>query len=116
MSYYPEPDSYSRNQIKVELDLSNYATKSDLKETTGVDIAKFAEKADLTSLKSDVDELDINKVKTVPTDLSQLSDVVKNEVLKKTVYDELVKKIDAIHAIDTSDLVFKNDYDKIMNF
>ena len=79
--------------VKVELDFSNYATKADLKNATVVDTLKFAEKVDLGNLKSEVDKLDINELKTTPVDLRKLSDIVKNEVAKKTVYDELVKKI-----------------------
>ena len=62
-------------------DLSNYATKSDSKNTTSVDILKFAKKADLTCLKLDVDDSDIDKSKTVPNNLSQLSNVVENDVV-----------------------------------
>ena len=72
MIYYPEADSHSRNKIKVEIDLSNYATKSDLKKVAGVDTSDFANKADLTRLKSNFHKLDINKSKTVPNDLSKL--------------------------------------------
>ena len=94
--------------MKVELDLSNYATKLDFKTKTGVDTSKFAKKVDLTNLKSDVDELDIDRLKNVPTDLSHLKskvdklDVdklvsvpvnlsklrveVKNDVVKKDMY------------------------------
>ena len=78
--------------VKVELDLSNYATKAVLKNATGVDTFEFAKKVDLASLKSEIDKLDIGKLETTSVDLSKLSDAVKNEVVKKTVYDELVKK------------------------
>ena len=78
--------------VKVELDLSNYAKKADLKNATGVDTFEFAKKVDLASLKSEIDKLDIGKLETTSVDLSKLSDAVKNEVVKKTVYDELVKK------------------------
>ena len=54
--YFPEPKS-SGGKVKVELDLSNYATKADLKNATGVDTSKFAKKVDLTSLKSNVEKL-----------------------------------------------------------
>ena len=56
--------------MKVELDLSNYATKADLKNTTGIDKSKFAKKVDLAKLQSDVDKLDIDKLKNVPTGLN----------------------------------------------
>ena len=67
--YFPKPNSLGTN-IKFELDLSNYATKVDLKNTTGVDTSSFAKKTDLAKLKSDVDKLDIDKVKNLPNSLS----------------------------------------------
>ena len=67
--YFPKPNSLGTN-IKFELDLSNYATKVDLKNTTGVDTSSFAKKTDLANLKSDVDKLDIDKVKNLPNSLS----------------------------------------------
>ena len=88
---------------KVELDLSNCATKADLKKHLALIHQIFVKKADLASLKWDVDELGINKLKTVPVDLSKLSSVVNN-VVKRTVYDKLVTKG---NAIDTNKLVFK---------
>ena len=72
--------------------MSNYATKSDLKSATHIDTSTFVEKADLASLKLDFDKLDIDKLETTPIDLSKLSNVLTNNVVKKTVYDELVKK------------------------
>ena len=51
MSYFPEPYTYSKNKIKVELDLANYATKSDLRIGTGVNTPKFAKKTNLAGLK-----------------------------------------------------------------
>ena len=79
--------------MKVELDLSNYATKADLKNAAGVDTLKFAKKVDLASLKSEIDKFDIGKLETTSVDLSKLSDAVKNEVVRNTLYDELVKKL-----------------------
>ena len=73
--YFPEPKSFGR-RMKVELDLSNYATKADLKNATGVDTSKFAKKVDLASLKSNVDKLDIDKLKNVPSGLSSLKSKV----------------------------------------
>ena len=64
-----EPKSLG-GRMKFELDLSNYATKLDLKMVTGVDISKCTKKVDLASLKSNVDILDIDKLKNVPTNLS----------------------------------------------
>ena len=63
--------------------MSDYATKSYLKNATGVDTSEFTRKVDLANLKSDIDDLDIDKLKTVPADLSKLSNVVKNDVFKK---------------------------------
>ena len=102
--YFPET-IYSRERVKVELDLSNYARKRDLKNATTVDTLKFGRNADLASLKSEVDKLDIDKLEKVPTGLnslkskvdkldvdklvhcpvylSKLSDVVKTMLLKK---------------------------------
>ena len=93
MRYFP-PYSPSKNKIEVELDLSNYATKSELKNVTGVDTSQFAKKDDLANLKSEADKLDIDelseldadKFKPVLTDLRKLSDVVKNYVVKKKDY------------------------------
>ena len=75
--YFPKLfRSFGRN-INVKVDLSNYATKTDLKNLTHVDTSSFALKANLTSLKTEVDKLDIEKLVPVPVDLSKLSDVVK---------------------------------------
>ena len=99
--------------IKVKLDLSNYATKSDIKNISHVDTSSFALKTNLASSKTEVDELDINKEEPVSTDLRKLSNVVKNHVVKKTVYDKLVVKVNAIplNNIDTSEFVLKSKYD-----
>ena len=96
--------------MKVEIDLSNCATKAYLKKTTttGADTSKIAKKIDLASLKSEIDKLDIGKLETSPVDLKILSDVVDKEVFKKDVYDELVKKVNAIQTTGTSNLVKKN--------
>ena len=83
MSYYP-PYISSSNNIKVELDLSNYAMKDDVKNITHVDVSSYATKTNLAALKIEVDKIDIDKLKTVPDDLAKLSNVVKNEILKKT--------------------------------
>ena len=112
--YFPEPISL-RGRVKVELDLSNYATKADLKNSANVDTSKFAKKVDLAKLISNGDKLDIAKLKIVPTNLSnlkykidklrvdelvlvfvnlrKLSDVVKNDAFKKDVYNAKVKNI-----------------------
>ena len=92
--------------------MSNYAPESDLKSPTGTNISKFAKKADLVSLKSDVDELDTDKLKTVPLHLSKLSNVVENDVVGKTVYDKLVSKV--MHLI-LKDLFWKLDITLVYN-
>ena len=69
--YFPELKS-TGGSVKFELDLSNYATKADLKNATSVDISKFAKKVDLASLKFNVGKLDIDKLKNVPTNLNNL--------------------------------------------
>ena len=73
--YFPEPKS-SGERVKVELDLSNYATKADLQNSTGVDVSKFAKKVDLASLKSNVDKSYIDKLKNVPSGLNSLKSKV----------------------------------------
>ena len=83
MSCFPEPFQHAINKIKIELDLDNYATKSDLKSATCFVTSKFAYNADLVSLKSDVDDFDA--LKTVLVDLNKLSNAVKNDVVKITV-------------------------------
>ena len=81
--YFPEP-KFSGGRVKVELDLSNYATKAGLKNATGVDTS-FAKRVDLTSLKSNVDELDIDKIKNVPTNLNNLKSKVDKLDIDKLV-------------------------------
>ena len=105
--YFPKPFRSFGGNINVKVDLSNYATKTDLKNVTHVDTSSFALKTNLASLKTEVDKLDIDKLAPVPVDLSKLSDVVKNDVVKKTVYDKLVAKV---NNIDTSDFVLKTKY------
>ena len=106
--YFPSYRSPEGN-IKVELDLSNYATKTDLKNVTHVDVSSFASKTNLASLKTEVDKIDADKLKTVPVDLDKLSNVVKNDVVKKTEYDKLVVKV---NGIDTTNVVKKTKYEK----
>ena len=106
--YYPKPYKPFGRNIKVKLDISNYATKSDIKNISHVDTSSFALKTNLANLKTEVDKLDIDKLVPVPVDLSKLSDVVKNDVVKKDVYDKLVTKVD---NIDTSGFALKTKYD-----
>ena len=93
--------------INVKVDLSNYVTKTDLKNVTHIDTLSFALKTNLASLKTNVDKLDIDKLAPVPVDFSKLSDVVKNDVAKKVVYDKLAAKV---NNIDTSTFVLKTKY------
>ena len=97
--YFPKSFRSFGGNINVKVDLSNYAMKTDLKNVTHVNTSSLALKTNLASLKTEVDKLDIDKLAPVPVDLSKLSDVVKNDVVKKTVYD----KLDAeVNSIDTS--------------
>ena len=81
--YFPKPFRNLGGNINVKVDLSNYATKTDLKSVAYVDISSFTLKTSLANLKTEVDKLDTDKIKTVPVELSKLSDVVKKEVVKK---------------------------------
>ena len=81
--YFPIPFRSFGGNINVKVDLSNYATKTDLKNITHIDTSSFALKTNLASIKTEVDKLDIDQLAPVPADLSKLSDVVKNHVVKK---------------------------------
>ena len=105
--YFPKPFRSFRGNINVKVDLSIYVTKTDLKNVTHVDTSNFALKTNLASLKTEVDKLDIDKLVPIPVNLSKLSDVVKNDVVKKTVYDKLAAKV---NNIDTSHFVLKTKY------
>ena len=105
--YFPKPFRSFGGNINVKVDLSNYATKADIKNISHVDTSSFALKTNLANLKTEVDKLDIDKLAPVPVDLSKLSDAVKNDVVKKMVYDKLAAKV---NNIDTSDFVLKTKY------
>ena len=129
--YFPPYES--TNNIKVELDLTNYATKDDVKNITHVDVSSFATKTNLAALKSEVDKIDVNKLKTTPTDLAKLSNVVKNNVVKKTGYNTEVTSIEnqiagvtkntvdnladitKLKAVDTNNFVLKTKLDADVN-
>ena len=106
--YFPKPYEPFAGDINVKIDLSNYATKADIKNISHVDTSSFELKTNLVNLKAEVDKLDIDKLVPVPVDLSKLSDVVKDDVVKKTEYDELVTKV---NNIDTSRFVLKTKDD-----
>ena len=106
--YFPEPYEPFGGDINVKVDLCNYATKADIKNISHVDTSSFALKTNLANLKHEVDKLDIDNLVPVPTNLSKLSDVVKNAVVKKDVYDKLVAKV---NNIDPSGFLLKTKYD-----
>ena len=131
-AYYP-PYRSSSNNVKVELDLTNYATKTNLKNITHVDVSSFARKTNLAALKPEVDKIDVDKLKTTPTDLAKLSNVVKNHVVKKTDYNAKVTSIESqiagvtknttynlnditkLKAVDTSNFVLKTKFSADIN-
>ena len=122
--YFPSYNNSSKN-IKVELDLSNYATKTDLKNITHVDVSNYASKTNLAALKTKVDKIDTDKLKTIPVDLAKLSNAVKNDVVKNTGYNTKVTSLEnqiagvtkntldnlgditKLKAVDTSNFVLK---------
>ena len=124
MSRYYPPYKRSSQNIEVELDLVNYATKTDLKNITHVDVSSYASKTNLAAL-SEVDKIDADKLKTTPIDLAKLSNVIRNDVVKKTDYSTKVTSIEAqiagltkntvdnladitkLKAVDTSNFVLK---------
>ena len=87
MSYYPLYKS-SSNNIKVELDLTNYATKTDLKNITHIDVSSFAG-------KTEVDKINADELNTVPVDLAKLTNAIENDFVKKTDYNTKVTSIEA---------------------
>ena len=94
--------------IKVKVDLSNFATKTDTKNISIIDTSSFALKSNLASLKAEVKKLYINKLVSAPVDLSKLSDAVKNDFVRKTVDNKLVWRV---NSIDTSRFALKTKYD-----
>ena len=108
--YFQKPYEPFGADINDKVDLLNYATKADIKNISHIDASSFALKTYLANLKTEVDKLDMDKLVPVPVDLSKLSDVVKNGVVKKTEYDKLVGKV---NSIDTSGFVLKTRYDTV---
>ena len=133
MSQYYPPYRSSRNNIKIELDLANYATKTDLKNLTHVDVSSFASKTNLAALKTEVDKIDADKLKTAPTDLAKLTNAIENDIVKKTDYNTKVISIEAqiagltyntvdnladitkLKAIDTNSFVNKTKFSADIN-
>ena len=109
MSQYFPPYRSSGSIVKVELDLKNYATKTDLQNISHTDISNFVLRTNLASLKAEIDKLDIKKLVSIPVDLSKLSDVIKNDMVKRTEYDKLVTKV---NNINTTNFVLKTKYEK----
>ena len=132
MSYYP-PYKSSSNNVKVELDLTNYVTKTDLKNITHVDVSSFASKNNLAALKTEVDKIDTDKLKTAPTDLAKLTNAIENDVVKRTDYNTKVTSIEAqiagytkntvdnladitkLKGIDTNSFVNKTEFSADIN-
>ena len=131
MSYYP-PYKSSSNNVKVELDLTNYATKNDLKNITHVDVSSFASKTNLAALKTEVDKIDVDKLKTASTDLAKLTNAIENDLVKKAVYNTKVTSIETqiagltkntvdnladitkLKAIDTNILLLELNFQQIL--
>ena len=109
IQYFPKPYEPFGRDIKGKVDLSNYATRTDLKNVSYVYVSSFALKSNLASLKTEVDKLDIDKLTPVPNDLAKLSNIVKNDIIKKPEYNKLVAKVD---NIDTTNGAKKNKYEK----
>ena len=133
MSQYYPPYRSSRNNIKVELFLANYAKKKDLNNITHVDVSSFASKTNLAALKTEIDKVDADKLKTALTDLAKLTNAIENDVVKKTDYNAKVTSIEAqiaglpkntvdnwaditkLKAIDTNSFVNKTTFSADIN-
>ena len=90
--YFPKPFRRFGRSINVKVDLSNYATKTDVKNITRIDTYNFSLKTDLASLKTEVNKLDIGKLAPVPVALSKLSNILKNDVVKKQCMTNWLQK------------------------
>ena len=129
---YPPYKNSSKN-IKAKLDLANYATKDDIKNVTHVDVSSFVSKANLAALKTEVDKIDADKLKTTPTDLAKLTNAAEHDVVKKTDYNTKVTSIEAqiagltknttdnlnditkLKAVDTSNFILKTKFSADIN-
>ena len=105
--YFPKPFRSFGGNINVKVDLSNYATKADIKNISHVDTSSFALKTNLASLKTEVAKLGIDKLAPVLVNFSKLSGMVKMILFKKGVYDKLAAKV---NNIDTSNFTWKTKY------
>ena len=105
--YFSKPYKIFGGDINVKVDFSNYATKADLKNAAGVDISQLELKSNLVKLRAHIYKNGADKLKPVTADLSKSSNVVNNDVVKKTVYDKLVAKA---NNIGTSGFVLKTKY------
>ena len=103
---FPKPYEPFGGDRNVKVDLSKYARKADIKNISNVGTSRFVLKTNLATLKTEFDQLDIDKLVPVPVDLSKQSDVVKNNVVKKNGYNKLVAKVNNIDT-DKSELVNK---------
>ena len=112
--YFPRPYGAFSKNINVKVDLSNYATKADVKNITHIDISNFPLKTNLANLQTEVDQLDLDKLVPVLVDLSKLSDVVKNDVIKKTDYNTKITEI-KVKIPDISNLATKTALTAVEN-
>ena len=131
--YFPPYQTSNSSNVNVKFDLTNYATKDDVKNITHVDVSSFASKTNLAALKTGVDKLDTEKLKTTPADLAKLTNAVDNELVKKTVYNAKIMAIDneisevkqsatnnlaeiaKLKAVDTSNFVNKTKFSTDIN-
>ena len=104
---FPKPYEPFGRYINVKVDLSNYATKTDIKNISHIDTSSFALKSNIAILKTEGDKSDIDKLVSVPVDLSKLSDLLKYDVVEKKAYDKLVAKV---NTIDSSRFALKTKY------
>ena len=114
--YFPKLYEPFGGDINVKVDLSNYATKADIKNISHIDTSSFVLKTNLTNLKTEVDNLDIDKLAPVPVNLSKLIDVVNHDVVKKDVYDRLSNLNRKITKNKTYHLLVRNEFKKLKTF
>ena len=110
--YFPKPYGSFGGDINLKVDLSNYATKSDIRNISHADTSSFALKTNLANLKTEVDRLDINKLAAAPADLSKLIDAVKNDIVKKTDYNAKISDIEG-KIPDISNLATKTSLNTV---